>query len=101
MIVGDSTETNISFVNAVYSKDTLKCDILQVAHHGVNASAGTQHLREFYTNVAPRKALCSNYEKTVTEAAFIPNLALEDAECIYSDEEHTTILFNLCDRFIE
>lgn len=94
LIVGDSTETNTSFVNAVYTKDTLKSDILQVAHHGVNASVGTQHLREFYANVSPRTALFSNVKKIVEEAAFAPNIELGDAEWIFADGEQTITIFD-------
>ena len=94
LIVGDSTETNTAFVNAVYSKATLKSDVLQVAHHGLNASVGTQHLREFYANVAPRTALFSSPEKVVTNAAFSPNLSLSAAKWIYADEENTVTIFD-------
>lgn len=92
MVVGDMTETNAAFMNAAFDRATLKSDILQVAHHGENASFGVQHLKEFYMNVSPRTALFSNYEKRIAEAAFLPNTALDGAERVYSDTEHTVKL---------
>lgn len=93
MVVGDITETNAAFINAAFDSSTLKSDILQVAHHGENASYGTQHLREFYVSVSPKTALFSNYEKRIAEAAFLPNAELNGAEHIYSDEENTVHIF--------
>ena len=37
LILGDATSVNESFLVSAYSDATLKCDILQVAHHGFNA----------------------------------------------------------------
>ncbi len=36
MVLGDATSVNESFLVNAYSDATLKCDILQVAHHGFN-----------------------------------------------------------------
>lgn len=53
LVLGDATSTNESFIVDNYSDSTLKCDILQVAHHGFNS-------------------LPALYEKTEAEFAFIP-----------------------------
>lgn len=92
-VVGDSNEATVAHVNAVFEKGTLKSDILQVAHHGMNASAGTQHLKEFYAEVEPSIALFSNFEETVRAANFVPNSSLEGAEWIFSDAEQTINIF--------
>ena len=36
LVLGDATSVNESFLVSAYSDATLKCDILQVAHHGFN-----------------------------------------------------------------
>lgn len=93
MILGDTNENSASFVNSAYSPDTLRCDIVQAAHHAVTASRGGVELTRLYRSIAPDTVLCPNFEQTVTDADFSPNKVMAGATWIYHDKTHTISIF--------
>ncbi|MBQ9544425.1 MAG: hypothetical protein IJV00_04785 [Clostridia bacterium] len=73
MVTGDMSEANFALVNANYSPEDLKCDILQVPHHGWNRN------KRFFESVD-------------AEIVFIPNNGASEAPTLFKgyDIENVT-----------
>ena len=74
MVLGDTTETSAAILNSYYGA-SLKSTAMQAAHHGVNASNGTQHLIALYANIDPRVVMWANADAT-SVAGFSANTEL-------------------------
>ncbi len=87
MILGDTTETGAALLNSYYGA-TLRSDIMQAAHHGVNASNGTASLEALYANIAPTTVMWANSDESSVKA-FAANselLAKQGLVSIYSTQ---------------
>ncbi len=60
IILGDQQESGCAILNAIYGK-TLKCDIVQVAHHGYNGGD-----TDMYASMDAKYAIWSNSYEVVT-----------------------------------
>lgn len=74
MVLGDTTETSAEIMNTYYGS-SLKSTVMQAAHHGVNASNGTQHLIALYANIDPSVVMWANADASKV-AGFAANAAL-------------------------
>lgn len=97
MILGDSTETCAEILNQYYGT-TLKSDVMQAAHHGVNSGSSTAPLlKQLYKNIDPKHVMWSN-KNPANVTAFAGNSEiLKKAGLVsyYGDETRTLLIKNI------
>ena len=63
LVLGDTTEHNAQTFLETYETSTIDSDILQAAHHGLNASSGIKYVPQIYTSASPKIVMWATADK--------------------------------------